>query len=181
MIGSAGWFSKFLGRGDDNEPKATVADVGLKMEAYYDKNSKRWIFPGDDPVEVAKPLAPPPTMPRKTLGAPATPLAAPAAESNDPLAALMAPPLNRGRITSSNNKKGPPMAAASGRSRYATGPPVASMGSVSGNKKVPDSPMANQQLAPPITFAVFQPKPTASSVSTPVPSSTSPSDPTNQD
>lgn len=59
------------------------------MEAYYDEKAKRWIFPGDDPAEVAKPLAPPPTA--------MTPRKEPEQEEKknaplDPLAAMMAPP-----------------------------------------------------------------------------------------
>jgi hypothetical protein len=69
-------------------PDATTADLGGGMEAYYDEKLKRWIFPGDDPAEVAKPLAPPPTMtPKKEVVE---------EEKNnaplDPLAAMMAPP-----------------------------------------------------------------------------------------
>ena len=128
------------------------------MEAYYDDKLKRWIFPGDDPAEVAKPLAPPPIIPKKTAddAAPATP--APAATSNDPLAMLMAPPPSRGM--SSSKKKGTTPIA----SRYAD--PLASMGNVmppSGGKKLPPaSPMVNAG-APPVVpkFTTFQPKPAA--------------------
>ena len=72
-------------------PDASIADPGLKMEAYYDEKAKRWIFPGEDPAEVAKPLAPPPTMPaaKKTAETPVK------ADANDPLAALMSPPVQR--------------------------------------------------------------------------------------
>lgn len=66
------------------------------MEAYYDKELKRWIFPGDDPAEVAKPLAPPPITPvTKENNAP---VSTPKPTSNDPLAAMMAPP-SRSRPT----------------------------------------------------------------------------------
>ncbi len=34
-------------------------------QAYYDKELKRWIFPGDDPAELAKPMAPPPMAIKK--------------------------------------------------------------------------------------------------------------------
>ena len=145
--GSAGWLSKLLGR--DGESKATVADVGEEMQAYYDEKLKRWIFPGDDPAEVAKPLAPPPIIP-KTPVTPALSAPAPAA-SNDPLAALMAPPPSRGLSTM---KKG-----TSAASRYAN--PLASTGkragaSSAGSTKIP--PTSPMMAAPP-TFAVFQPKP----------------------
>ena len=71
-------------------PDATECDVGETMQAYYDEKQKRWIFPGDDPNEVIPSMGPPPTMP---VGTPvAEPAPAPAAASNDPLAAMMAPP-----------------------------------------------------------------------------------------
>ena len=104
---------------------------------------KRWIFPGDDPVEVAKPLAPPPII-KSSDKAPATPAPAPAA-SNDPLAALMAPP---SRATTARKGMPPTM------SRYAD--PLASMGNVS----TPGAGM-KKDAAPP-KFAVFQPIPTKS-------------------
>ena len=151
-LGSAGWLSRLLGR--DNESKAKVADVGEEMQAYYDDKLKRWIFPGDDPAEVAKPLAPPPIMMTPKAGAAIDSTPAPET-SNDPLAALMAPP---SRAPSS--KKGVPPS----RLRYAD--PLAAMGNVSSTpvpglpkpakKNIPESPMMNQ--APP-KFAVFQPKP----------------------
>lgn len=120
------------------------------MEAYYDEKLKRWIFPDTDLDEVAKPLAPPPIMPKKS-DAPATPAPAAAAASNDPLAALMAPP--PGLRVSSQKKRTP------ATSRYAD--PLASMGNVappSGMKLPPASPMMKPPPATP-TFAVFQPKP----------------------
>ncbi len=144
--GSAGWLSKLLRR--DGESKATVADVGEEMQAYYDEKLKRWIFPGDDPAEVAKPLAPPPIVP-KTPVAP-TP-SAPTA-SNDPLAALMAPPPSRGLSTM---KRGASVAG-----RFAD--PMASTGKQVGTSSVGDKkiPPTSPLMAAPPTFAVFQPKPT---------------------
>jgi hypothetical protein len=76
-----GWLTKKL------NPDATEADVGDAMEAYYDDKLKRWIFPGDDPNEVAKPLAPPPTTPISSRSAPT-----PISNVNDPLSMMMAPP-----------------------------------------------------------------------------------------
>eukprot|EP00804_Cyclotella_cryptica_P019129 CCRYP_020877-RB/>CCRYP_020877-RB protein AED:0.03 eAED:0.03 QI:259/1/1/1/0.8/0.66/6/654/2801 len=157
---SGGWLSKLLGR--DKESKAKVADVGEEMQAYYDEKLKRWIFPGDDPAEVAKPLAPPPIMSPKSESSPVT-SSTPAA-SNDPLAALMAPP---SRVASS--KRGGPL---SSKARYAD--PLASMGNVTSSslmatlppvssKTVPTSPMRMEvSAAAPPKFAVFQPKPTLS-------------------
>jgi hypothetical protein len=66
-----------------------VADPGLKMEAYYDKEKKVWVFPGDDPAELAKPLAPPPTAKPKEEQEKEEEKKA---EPLDPLAAMMAPP-----------------------------------------------------------------------------------------
>ena len=150
--GSAGWLSsglkkasKLLGR--DPDSKAVVCDPGLAMEAYYDEKLKRWIFPGDDPAEVAKPLAPPPTIPKTTDG-PSTP-APSVASSNDPLATLMAPPPSG---VLSRNKRGTPSL---GMSRYSASP-LTSIGTVPpSNKAPPASPM----VATPPTFATFVPKP----------------------
>jgi hypothetical protein len=113
-----GWIAKKM------NPEAHVADVGGEMEAYYDKDLKRWVFPGEDPAEAAKPLAPPPIMPAAQApassfagsgppaGGPGGAAAAPPA-SSDPLASLMAPP---------------PAKKAGARSRYAD--PLADMGRV---------------------------------------------------
>ena len=111
------------------------------MQAYYDEKLKRWIFPGDDPAEVAKPLAPPPIIPKTTDDTPSTP-APTAPASNDPLAALMAPPPS-GVLSKKKTVGGT-------SSRYASTP-------LASNKLPPASPM----IAPP-TFATFQPKPSKS-------------------
>jgi len=71
-------------------PDATQADLGEGMQAYYDEDKKVWVFPGEDPADVAKPIGPPPTTPMADLSAAPAPPPAPA--SNDPLAAMMAPP-----------------------------------------------------------------------------------------
>ena len=67
-------------------PDATTADMGDGMQAYYDEDKKVWVFPGEDPAEVAKPVGPPPTMttPKKEESKKDVPF--------DPLAAMMAPP-----------------------------------------------------------------------------------------
>lgn len=60
------------------------------MQAYFDTNLKVWVFPGEDPADVAAPLPPPPKMsrtPDKSAIA-----EEPKQQSNDPLAAMMAPP-----------------------------------------------------------------------------------------
>lgn len=108
-------------------PDATEADLGEGMQAYYDEDKKVWVFPGEDPAEVAKPIGPPPTTPM----AAATEAPAPApAPSNDPLAAMMAPPQRAPRVLSKKAKPG-------------SMPPL------------PGTPKG----APPPQFAVFAPKP----------------------
>ena len=153
ITGSTGWLSKLLRKKLDPDSKATVADVGEEMQAYYDEKLKRWIFPGDDPAEVAKPLAPPPIIPKTSDAAPSTPAPVATPASNDPLAALMAPPPS-GVLS---KKRGTPT-----MSRYGGAPPLSSIGNVTpsttGGKKPPASPM---MMKPP-TFATFQPKPAAS-------------------
>jgi hypothetical protein len=71
-------------------PDATTADLGDKMEAYYDEKLKVWVFPGEDPVERAKPIGPPPVavavVNDKNDATTAT------TPTMDPLAAMMAPP-----------------------------------------------------------------------------------------
>ena len=62
------------------------------MEAYYDKERKVWVFPGENPEEVAKPIGPPPTPHMSQLQEFTMPTPPVATMSNDPLAAMMAPP-----------------------------------------------------------------------------------------
>ena len=128
------WLTKKL------NPDATQADIGGEMEAYYDEKLKRWIFPGDDPAEVAKPLAPPPTTPivKDHIASTSTPT------TNDPLASLMAPP-TRG----TPNTNGPPTI-------------VGSRTPISGPPRIPRSTHAmagkiKASTAPP-QFVIFQPK-----------------------
>lgn len=87
-------------------PEATQADLGEQMQAYYDEDKKVWVFPGEDPAEVAKPIGAPPTTPMVLSSAP-TPRAA---VSIDPLAAMMAPPqrvLSAPRSKSSSMRPSP--------------------------------------------------------------------------
>jgi len=93
-------------------PNAKIADAGKKMEAYYDEILKRWIFPGDDPSEVSKPISPPPTTKHaveKTMQDISTLIT----QADDPLSFLMAPPprLNSAihNVDSVGNKLVPPM------------------------------------------------------------------------
>lgn len=129
------------------------------MEAYYDEKLKRWIFPGDDPAEVAKPLGPPPTIPSKrdideTKPGTHTPA------RNDPLAALMAPP---GRTPDrALSKGGDPMKdlMAPPRSHYSE-PRIKAGASRIANLNVPGSarkPVATPGSKPPAPhFVIFQP------------------------
>mmetsp|Transcript_9010 Transcript_9010/g.21988 ORF Transcript_9010/g.21988 Transcript_9010/m.21988 type:complete len:309 (-) Transcript_9010:140-1066(-) len=61
-------------------------------QPYYDEKIKRWVFPGDDPTELAKPLAPPPTMSKKEDEAtkPQEP-----EKPKDAVMSMMAPPPSR--------------------------------------------------------------------------------------
>jgi hypothetical protein len=61
---------------------------------YYNNELKVWVFPGEDPHDVAKPIAPPPMMPNAGDSAPVPEPSGPAAV-NDPLAAMMAPPTRK--------------------------------------------------------------------------------------
>jgi hypothetical protein len=62
------------------------------MDAYYDDKLKRWVFPGDDLEELAKPLGPPPTAPMATPRSVSDDKSSGKSEAIDPLAAMMAPP-----------------------------------------------------------------------------------------
>lgn len=122
--------------------QVTLEESGEK--AYYDEKRKVWVFPGDNPEELAKPIGPPPTM-GKTAGDPA---GAPATEEPksaapvDPLAAMMAPPSAR-----------LPKRSVGGRA----------MGTPSRGYPGMASPMMGASpTATPPQFAVFQPKPATS-------------------
>lgn len=91
-------------------PNATTAHPGEEMKAYYDNDLKVWVFPGEDPVELAKPIGAPPTV-ASPMAATPSPQTAPAAAANDPLAAMMAPPQRapqRPAMTTPNRLMGPP-------------------------------------------------------------------------
>ncbi|CEG48280.1 Regucalcin gene promoter region-related protein (RGPR) [Plasmopara halstedii] len=87
-------------------PEAKVAKLGEQMEAYFDEDKKRWVFPGESAEDSTMPSAPPPIGPVSssapgsnaagvppigTNSAPGSVSSGPA-PSDDPLAALMAPP-----------------------------------------------------------------------------------------
>jgi hypothetical protein len=121
-------------------PDATAVTLQESEEkAYYDEKRKVWVFPGDDPDELVKPVGPPPTTP--AIGK-SEPTPEPQATPNDPLAAMMAPP-TRGRGPSSLKRPG----AASGMTPR-------------GYPGMPSPGMASAAAAgAPPQFAVFQPKP----------------------
>jgi hypothetical protein len=70
-------------------PDATTADLGNSMEAYYDEDKKRWVFPGEDPAAEDPTAGPPPTTMELKESKPA---AEEKPEARDPLSSLMAPP-----------------------------------------------------------------------------------------
>lgn len=93
-------------------PEATKADLGEQMEAYYDPAIKRWVFPGDDPTELAKPIGPPPITPVVAATSSENSIAPPGpTPKNDPLSAMMMPP---SRIPSAQRSRTPAAATASG-------------------------------------------------------------------
>jgi Sec23-binding domain of Sec16 len=158
-------------------PDATQADLGEGMQAYYDEKRKVWVFPGEDPEEVSKPIGPPPTTPApqaaSSAGAPSgggpvasnssTSPAPPAA--NDPLAALMALP-NRAPSSFQNKSKSmgaiPP--GSSGRLLPPPGMIMMPPGAAPGGGEVSSAKGGAPNAAPvtvmmPPQFAVFTPGP----------------------
>ena len=129
------WLTKKL------NPEATQADIGGEMEAYYDEKLKRWIFPGDDPTEIAKPLAPPPTTPvvKDTVAS------APMPATNDPLASLMAPP----------TRSSPSIQVSSMRHATST---VGSRTPIAVPPRIPRSTHSMSRKVEPPQFVIFEPK-----------------------
>lgn len=121
------------------------------MKAYFDEDRKVWVFPGDDPDEVAKPIGPPPTIPKATPEpkdepAPATPA--------DPLAAMMAPPSRQSLIRrSSSTMSTMEKAAPHHYPGMLGGPPGSANRATSAGAGPP--PMGG----PPPQFTVFKPAP----------------------
>jgi hypothetical protein len=121
---------------------AYVVDLPQDEEKpYYDEKRKIWVFPGDNPDELVKPIAPPPTMPTTT---PSTPAPEPST-SNDPLAAMMAPPSRGPSSMKRPGLGGTPRGYPGSMPGFGGGPPGSAPPSAGG---------------PPPQFAVFQPKPT---------------------
>merc|ERR1712070_831423 len=127
-------------------PDASTADLGGTMEAYYDEDKKVWVFPGEDPNEVAKPIGPPPTaVIAKAEEIKEEKEKKPDSASLDPLAAMMAPPP---RAVSSLRRPGPGL------------PPSSSMPAM----YMPPGPGTNKPSNggnEPPTFMVFKPNPDA--------------------
>jgi len=117
-------------------PNATEADVGESMQAYFDKKANRWVFPGEDPVELSKPLAPPPTVMKSNKSKGEKEEEHNVLENEgkpkkvapvDPLAALIAPPPATSRRPRNHRK---PMRASSapvGNSKSSSSPPKFAM------------------------------------------------------
>jgi hypothetical protein len=121
--------------------------LGFLTLALYHLTSG-WILPGQDPDEVAKPLAPPPIT---TVAADSNPDPVPKQEGPvDPLAAMMAPP---SRVPSSMKRAGGIPKAIPGR--Y---PPGVMMPSNGSQTKTPGATAGGGSEPPP--FAVFTPKTT---------------------
>jgi hypothetical protein len=78
-------------------PDAKVAKLGEQMEAYFDEEKKRWVFPGEASSEEPPAPSAPPTGPMppssSSDGPPGLGGSTPAVD--DPLASLMAPPTMR--------------------------------------------------------------------------------------
>merc|ERR1712238_355617 len=140
-------------------PDAKLCELPDNEEKpYYDNDSKRWIFPGDDPAEIAKPLAPPPTigkMPTEEVKSNETKDDGP----KDPFAAMMAPPVNRGLSAKRRAGGGPPGMSSPpgmmGGGGGGGGPPgMTSQPGMIGAGSPPGMMM-------PAQFSVFAPKPAA--------------------
>eukprot|EP00980_Cylindrotheca_fusiformis_P002449 scaffold584_cov132-Cylindrotheca_fusiformis.AAC.2 len=146
---SRGLFSRIrtglIKRFNPDATECTLPDNEEKP--YYDKDLKVWVFPGEDPADVAKPIAPPPTIISKAPeAAPATEPSKDAAAANDPLAAMMAPPT---RQPAALRRPGGP--SASKPTTGAAGYPGMMMPPMMGK-----SPATGGGAAPP-QFAVFTP------------------------
>jgi len=140
----SGFRSMMIKRFNKDAVECTLPDNEEK--AYYDEKLKRWVFPGDDLDELAKPMAPPPIMPG---GGDSTPAAEPepkADVSNDPLAAMMAPPSRRPVRRPGGTPTMPPVGGAM--------PPMAGMPPMMPGMP---SPVAGGAPAAPPQFAVFTP------------------------
>ncbi|TYZ56946.1 hypothetical protein PybrP1_002822 [[Pythium] brassicae (nom. inval.)] len=153
----SGWLSGVIGNFlvKKMNPEVKVAKLGEQMEAYFDEEKKRWVFPGETAAEEpTMPSAPPlgPSMGSGSAGPPGPPGSTHSAPGSiggggagDPLAALMAPP--PARAHAAMMKKDPLSAMMA--------PPTRSMpgmrGASAGAQRKPPRPQ----------FAVFKPAPQA--------------------
>lgn len=121
------------------------------MEAYFDKKLGIWVFPGDDPAEIAKPLAPPPITPivKDNSAAPTS-----EAKSDDPLASLIAPP----------NARSAPKKAADPLSSLMAPPSRSTPSNLKGPPRIPrsynpstPSSAAKATMGAPPQFVIFTP------------------------
>lgn len=112
------------------------------MEAYFDKEKKVWVFPGEDPNEVAKPIGPPPTV-AKEIKENKEIKEKEETSSLDPLSAMMAPPP---RSVSSIRRPGPGLPSSNNMPGLLMPPGSATKTPMNGGN------------APP-TFMVFKPNP----------------------
>ncbi|CCI40104.1 unnamed protein product [Albugo candida] len=172
---SSGWFSglsSFIAT--KINPEAKVAKLGEQMEAYFDEEKKQWIFPGETVVDETKALGPPPVGPKPAGNGPPIGGSAPtsssggvcATDSNDPLAALMAPPMSRAHA--SMVKMDPLAAMMAPPKRHGLHTSRAASEGLQKKKSMPPRPQ----------FAVFKPMRTSvSSASSSAPNSTNGSSP----
>lgn len=161
---SSSWLSGLVGKfiATKMNPEAKVAQLGVRMEAYYDEEKKCWVFPGETAAEEpmmpsAPPIGPlPGSTPSSSSGGPPGAMGPPGTHSApgsisggpaDSLAALMAPP--PARAHAALMKKDPLSAMMA--------PPPMRPGMV-GQR---GASMGAQRKPPRPQFAVFKPAPQA--------------------
>lgn len=161
---SSSWLSDLVGNyfAKKMNPEAKDANLGKQLEAYYDEEKKRWVFPGETAAEEPVMPSAPPTgplsgsTPSSSSGGPPGAMGTPGTHSApgsisggpaDPLAALMAPP--PARAHAALMKKDPLSAMMA--------PPPMRPGMV-GQR---GASMGAQRKPPRPQFAVFKPAPQA--------------------
>nr|CCA13964.1 COPII coat assembly protein SEC16 putative [Albugo laibachii Nc14] len=172
---SSGWFSglsSFIAT--KINPEAKVAKLGEQMEAYFDEEKKQWIFPGETVVEETTTLGAPPVGLNPAGNGPPVGGSAPtsssggacATDSNDPLAALMAPPMSRAHA--SLVKMDPLAAMMAPPKRHG----------LHASRAPSEGPQKKKAMPPRPQFAVFKPMRTsATAASSSAPNSTNGSSP----
>jgi hypothetical protein len=129
--GLLGWFYPNAHDASEN--------LGNKLEAYYDKSTKKWVFPGEDNNQLDIASGPPPTSGFMSASIP-TAKSENDIQQSDPLAMLMAPPI-RSSISSFN---------ISGLSSSSVGPPT-TLGAVPLHSLRPVNPLYMSPLIDPKT------------------------------